>query len=413
MDSGKFGIISPAEWGLQPADKSNLQAWQAVGVDADDWEERARQATYHWLMRNWQEEAGAFAGHYHAPSQTYEPPQLTNLLTPLHLMAAYDRFGDDDLLQKAKRCADWLNANMVETHPMSMVVGGVRDAWRPEEVWTKFTAEFVILNLGLYERLEREESEYMRRALQSIRFLTQAELHDHACVYDHRRQRWIARGWQSFGRIIEAYLELYESTEDNRWLGRALAWGEYSLSLQAPDKCFYMINSEYYNTDLAADELRGLAFLYEETRLPQFLRAAQDFANWHIDAQRPDGAWLLTIDRWSRPVSQYVGPGDVPNLAISFLCLHRATGEARYIETALKAMRYVLDRQVLPGSNQPYVDDENVQWGLWSWDPYYDYSLSGDQITHFARGIWFTLDYLASLDREQTQSVVSYLEGKI
>jgi hypothetical protein len=362
-------------------------------------------------MHNWQEEPGAFAGHYHAPSGTYEAPQLTNLLAPWHLMAAYDRYGDDDLLQKAKRSADWLNANLVETHPMSMVIGGVRDAWRPEEVWTKFTAEFVIQNLGLYTRLH--DAEYMRRVVQSVRFLIQAELHEHACKYDHRQQRWVTRGWQSFGRIIEAFLCLYETTEDNRWLGRALAWGEYSLTLQAPDNCFYLINGEYYNTDLAADELRALIFLYERTRLPQFQHAAQSFADWHIEAQRPNGAWLLTIDRWSRPVSDYVGPGDVPNMAVSFLALHRATGEPRYIEAALKAMRYVLDFQVTPDSSHPYGDDENVLWGLWSWDPYYDYSLSGDQITHFARGIWFTLDYLASLGSEQTYTILDYLRDKV
>ncbi|MFN2203843.1 MAG: hypothetical protein ACK2UO_21785 [Caldilineaceae bacterium] len=406
-----FGIVSPADWGLEPAQTPALQPWRQFDVDAEDWEERARQATYHWLMHNWMEDDGAFAGHYSALRKEYEPPQLTNLIAPWHLMAAYDRYGDDELLHKAKRSADWLYGNLVETHPMSMVVGGVRDAWRPEEIWTKFTAEFVIQSLGLYMRLQ--DDEYLRRALQSVRFLIQAEVHDHACEFDHVSQRWVPRGWQSFGRIIEAFLELYEVTRDNRWLGRALSWGEYSLTLQAPDNCFYLINGEYYNTDLAADELRAFTFLYERTHLPQFLHAAVDFANWHIHAQRPDGAWLLTIDRWSRPVSDYVGPGDVPNIAIAFLRLHHATDDPHYIEAALKAIKYVRDRQAVPGSDQPYGEDENTHWGLWSWDPYYDYSMSGDQITHFVRGIWFALDYLASLSPEQTQSCTEYLKGKV
>lgn len=405
-----YGIISPADWGLQPMKEQSLQPWGQLGIDAANWEERARQATYHWLMRNWREEEGAFSGHYRAVEQIFQEPQLTNLLAPWQLMAAYDRYEDEDLLHKAKRAADWLYAHLVETHPMSMVVGGVRDAWRPEEVWTKFTAEFVILNLGLYTRLQEEE--YMRRALESVRFLLQAELHDHSTKYDHQRQRWIPRGWQSFGRIIEAYLYLYEITQDNRWLGRALSWGEWSLTLQAPDSAFYLINGEYYNSDIAADELRALTFLYEQTRLPQFLTSAQRFADWHLRNQRPDGAWLLTIDQFSRPVSEYVGPGDVPNIAMALLRLHRATGEPRYLKSALKAMEYVLTRQVTPGSLQPYVEDENVLWGLWSWDPYYDYTMSGDQVTHFARGLWFTLDYLASLDPEQAQAIVRALDGK-
>jgi hypothetical protein len=359
-------------------------------------------------MRNWREEEGAFTGHYRAVEQTFEPPQLTNLIAPWQLMAAYDRYGDSELLHKAKRAADWIHTHQAETHPMSLVVGGVRDAWRPEEVWTKFAAEFLILNLGLYKRLHDEV--YMRRAIQSVRFLVQAELHDHATKYDHQQQRWIGRGWQSFGRIIEAYLCLHELTEDNRWLGRALAWGEWSLTLQAPDNAFYLINGEYYNSDLAADELRALTFLYEQTRLPQFLLAAQRFADWHLRSQRPEGAWLLTIDRFQHPVSEYVGPGDVPNIAIALLRLHRVTDDPRYAASALKAMRYVLSRQVTPDSGHPYADDENVLWGLWSWDPYYDYTLSGDQNTHLTRGIWFSLDYLASLRPEQIQAIVGVLD---
>jgi uncharacterized protein YyaL (SSP411 family) len=336
---------------------------------------------------------------------------LTNLLASWHCIAAYDRYGAEDLLQKAVRAADWLNANMTETHPMSLVIGGVRDAWNQEEVWTKFTAELIILNLGIYSRTN--EAEYLRRAVQSVRFLHQAELHDHATKYNHEQQRWITRGWQSFGRIIEAYLCLYEVTENFRWLGRALSWGEYSLTLQAPDQAFYLINGEYYNSDIAADEIRALTFLYEHTKLPQFRNAAQGFADWHLDNQRADGAWLLTIDRFSNPVSEYVGPGDVPNIAISLLRLHRATDENRYLSAALKAMQYVLTRQVKPGSSHPYAEDENVNWGLWSWDPYYDYTMSGDQITHFARGIWFMLDYLASLDTERTQDIIPGLKQSL
>jgi len=406
-----YGIISPVDWELPPAEREPLQPWAQLGVDADDWEERARQATYHWLMRNWWEEEGAFAGHYRAADEYFEPPQLTNLLAPWQLIAAYDRYDDADLLHKAAGAADWLYGNLLETHPMSMVVGGVRDAWRPEEVWTKFTAEFVILCLGLYVRTQ--DGKYLHRAMQSVRFLIQAELHDHSTKYDHEQQRWITRGWQSFGRIIEAYLYLYEVTEDNRWLGRALAWGEYSLTLQAPDSAFYLINSEYYNSDVAADELRALTFLYEVTRLPQFRSAAQRFADWHLQIQRPDGAWLLTIDRFANPVSEYVGPGDVPNIAMALLRLHRATGKPRYVAAALKAMRYALTCQVTPGSSHPFADQENVLWGLWSWDPHYDYTMSGDQITHFARGIWFTLDYLGNLDPEHTETIIKVLGEEV
>jgi hypothetical protein len=158
------------------------------------------------------------------------------------------------------------------------------------------------------------------------------------------------------------------------------------------------MNDEYYNSDIAADELRALAFLYERTNLPQFRSAARRFADWHLAKQRSDGAWLLTIDKFSNPVSEYVGPGDIPNIAVSLLRVHRITGESRYVAGALRAMRYALGQQVVPDTDRPYADQESAQWGLWSWDPAYDYTMSGDQVTHLARGIWFTLDYLASLE---------------
>lgn len=405
---GMYGIISPQDWGLKPALGQPLPAWTELGIALDEWEERGRKATYNWLMRNWQEEQGAFAGHCKVAQGCFEAPQLTNLIAPWQCLAAYDRYGDTDLLHKAVRVAHWVYANLAETHPMSVVVGGIRDSWCPEEVWTKFAAEFMILNLGLYSRTQ--DGEFLRRAMQSQRFLMQAELHDHAVKFNLKQQEWIGRGWQSFGRIIEAYLQLAEVTSDNRWLGRALAWGEYALSLQAPDSAFYLINGEYYNTDLAADELRALTFLYERTQLPQFLWGAQRFADWHLRTQRPDGAWLLTIDRFGNPVSEYVGPGDVPNIAIALLRLHKATGEPRYLGSALKAMRYALTQQVIPGSAHPYSDREDAMWGYWSWDPYYDYTMSGDQVTHFARGLWFVVDYLSSLSGQETAELTAFVK---
>ena len=52
------GLISPRDWELTPADPAGIAPWAAFGVDQGDWEERARQATCHWLMRNWLEDKG-------------------------------------------------------------------------------------------------------------------------------------------------------------------------------------------------------------------------------------------------------------------------------------------------------------------------------------------------------------------
>lgn len=112
---------------------------------------------------------------------------------------------------------------------------------------------------------------------------------------------------------------------------------------------------------------------------------------------------MLTIDRFGKPVSDYVGPGEIPNLAVALFRLHRATGESWYLSSAWKGIPSIVQQQVTPERAHPYKDDEDILWGCWSWEPYYDYTMSGDQVTHMTHGIWFTLDYLASLDPEQSR----------
>ncbi|MCK4450436.1 MAG: hypothetical protein KAX26_07580, partial [Anaerolineae bacterium] len=70
------------------------------------------------------------------------------------------------------------------------------------------------------------------------------------------------------------------------------------------------------------------------------------------------------------------------------------TKEEAYWQVAMRAFRYSLSTQAVPGSDHPYLDDPRVLWGFWSWDPYYDYTLSADQSTHHVRGMMFLLDYL-------------------
>lgn len=409
MQQGKrqFGVISPRDWGLAPATAQALAAWARVGLDGGGWEERARQATYHWLMSNWRDEVGAFAGHYKAIPRVYEDPQLTNLIAPWQCLAAYDRYGDETLLNKAQRAADWLYAHAVETHPMSVVMGGVHDAWRPDELWTKFTAELVLLNLGLYARTQA--TAYRNRAIEGGGFIIQAERHGFACRYELHEGRWIVRGWQSFGRAFAALVSLHEATGDEHWLMHAIAWADYALTLQAPDGSFYLIDDEYYNTDLAADELRALIEAYELTGRAEFRSAAERFADWHLQTQQADGSWLLTSDRAGNVVSPYVGPGDIPNIAVALLRCHRVTGERQYLLSALRAMRYALAQQLTPADDTPFARDPNALWGYWSWDPRYDHTMSGDQITHFARGVWFTLDYIGGLDADEAQGAIAAL----
>jgi hypothetical protein len=388
----KTGIISPQDWGLPVASAASDTPLAGLDVSPAELERRVRQCTYQWLPRHFDDQAGAFYGFYSAPEQRFEPPQTVNLIAPWQLLAAYDRFQDAQLLTIARQAADWFYVHFVVTHPMSVVIGGVRERLPDGELWTKFAAEFAILSAGLHQRTA--DPIYLDRARQSAGFLVQSARHAFSPKYNEQASRWQDMGWQSFGRVVGAFLVLADSTHEPVWEAYARRWGELGLSIQAQDGGLYLIDGEYFNTDLAADELRAFTFLYERTQDENYLQAAVRSAGWLLDHQRPDGAWPLTIDRDGNVVVPTVGPGDIPNIAIALFRLHHATGDARYLDAARLALKYSLSMQIIPGSEQPYADDPNVQWGFWSWDPYYDYTLSGDQATHHIRGFLFALDYL-------------------
>jgi hypothetical protein len=391
--------ISPQGWGLKPAGNRDAPLLADLGLDKEDLEERARSNTYNWLPNHFDESIGAFHGYYDARSGDWTEPQTVNLIAPFQCLAAFDRFRDERFLQMARRAADWLHHEMVETHPMSLVLGGVRDNIKTTQLWTKYTADYVTLNLGLWERLAEEE--YLARAEQSSRFLLQSQNHRFAPKYDHWQENWIPRGWQSFGRVIVAMIALQEFTHRPQWLQRAVAWADYGLRLQADNGCFHLINNNYYSSDIAADEIRGLIRVYLRTDDRRFLDGALRFADWHLARQDARGTWPLSEDRWGVPVTDYKGPGDMPNIAIALLLAHMCTGESKYVDGAVKALRYTLTQQQLPDGEGPYVDDSNTHWGFWSWDPPYDYTMSADQSTHHCRGYWFFIDYVLSLKREQ------------
>lgn len=392
----KIGVISPQDWGL-PVYQASEHAVFPAGISPAELERRIRLNLFDWLPRQWDPGAGAFYGFYRAEDGFREPPQTVNLIASWQLMAAYDRFGDESLLTRAAQALDFYRQHFTVSHPMSVVAGGARDGAAPSEVWTKFTAEYVIGALGLAGRHVGEG--WLEQAEAGGRFLIQAARHGFAPRYRLDSGRWDSCefGWDSWGRVVEACLLLSQATGDTRWLELAQRWGEHGLGIQDSNGSFYLIDGEYYNTDLAADEMRGLAFLFELTGDHRYLQAAERFADWHRAQQRANGSWPLTIDREGNVVVPTVGPGDMPNLAIALLRIHHLTRREDLLMTAIRAIEYSLSMQILPEQGDPYASDAAILGGFWSWDPVYDYSVSADQATHHVRGMMFLLDYLGSL----------------
>jgi len=396
--------VSPQSWGLKRSTDKTSRHLAALGLPKAELEERARRNTYEWLIGQFHEDEGAFYGHYDPRTKTLAAPQTVNLIAPFQLIAAFDRYDDEKLLFMARRAADWLESTMVESHPMSLVLGGVRDNIKPTQLWTKYTADYVTLSLSLYERVK--DDELLARAIRGSKFLLQSQNHGFAPKYDHAIEQWMPKGWQSFGRVIVAMIALQEATGDEAWLDRALGWADHGVSLQAGDGCFYLINDDYYSSDIAADELRGLVRTAWRTERQRFLDAAVKFADWHVVQQLPNGAWPLSVDRWGVSVTEYAGPGDIPNIAIAMLLMHKATDDLKYLACAIRALRYSVTQQCIPGEDVPFADDPQCHWGFWSWDPRYDYTMSSDQSTHHCRGYWFFLDYFLSLPKETQKAVV-------
>jgi len=397
----QLGVISPQDWGLPVTAHPSEEPIEGLGAAPAELDRRARAATVEWLARQFDPAVGAFHGHYRAPDEYFEPPQTVNLIAPWQAIAAYDRTGDANLLDMAERAAEWFYRWHVVDHPMAVVAGGVRDGVAADHLWTKFAGEEALTCLALHRRTGK--AVWLDRAVQSGRYLIQARRHGFAPRFSLSRDQWIDHGWDSWGRAVEALLLLDQTVPGAAWRDEALRWGEHGLAIQAADGAFYLIEGDYYNTDLAADELRALVYLHELTGRADFLDAARAFADWHLRWQLASGAWPLTVDRDGNVVMPTVGPGDVPNIGIALLRLHAVTRQQAYLAAALRALRYSLGVQVIPGSAHPFSDRPNAQWGFWSWDPPYDYTMSADQSTHHARGMWFVIDYWAALEKASTR----------
>src|SRR5690606_30475519 len=143
----------------------------------------------------------------------------------------------------------------------------------------------------------------------------------------------------------------------------------YALLAQPENGSAYLIDADYYNTDLAADERRALVLLYDVSQRSPPLHAPRLFTDLRLSWHAADGSSPLPIDRDDDIVMPSVGPGDVTNIAVGLLRLHPMTGDVRYLHSVYRALRYSLSVQIAPDSRHPYQQDEKVRWGFWSWQP--------------------------------------------
>ena len=394
-----FETISPANWGLPnlPTDKNDV-IMNALGVTPEVIRERCKNAVYQFIDGLWNPEVGALHHYYRGDTKYIAEFDSGNFLMALNFLVMYDLYSDEEMLKRAVSCFRYSINEFTEKHPMFFWQGGVRDGFRPQEVWVKYSGDAFWLGLALYKRT-RDESIY-QDLLMFHNFFKRAREAGFKYTFDTTTYKWRDEGnaWRAFGFPVTAYLEFYELTNQEIYLENAIAWGEHGLSLQQTNGAFYLLDGQFWNSDLTAPELRGLVYLWEITKDTKYLDAASRFADWVLTYQREDGAWPLGVDRDGEVCVPTVGPGDIPNIALSLVRLHAATGVDKYLQSAIRAVKYGMSMQAFEGGRYPmYLDDPKVKWGFWSWDPLGDSSLSGDQSIHHIRGMLFLSAYLVSL----------------
>lgn len=391
-----YETISPSCWGLSVPKDTNTNVNARLGHQPQELERRTRECVYSFLESLMSEETGALKHYYRADLKTYGEIDSGNFLMAVNYLTMYDLYGDKHMLDRAESCFWWAYKNTCEIHPMFSWQGGVRDGQKPKELYVKYTGDAFLAANALYKRTGKEEYLFCIRQFHS--FFKQARKAGFAYKYNTETYTWSSSGyvWRSFGFPLTAYIELWTLTGEERYLEEARLWADHGLTMQEPDGCFYLLDGAFWNSDLTAPELRGLCFLYEITGEKKYLEAARRFGDWLLQKQNPDGSWPIGIDQEGEVCAPNIGPGDMPNIAISLLRLHMNTGEERYLDAAVSAVNYGLSLQAIEDGKYPNsLEDSHVKYGFWSWDPLFDNSLSGDQSVHHIRGILFLSAFLA------------------
>lgn len=393
-----FETIFPTGWGLTRPSNENIKVKEWFGEDLSTLEERAKNCVYSFLENLYDENEHALRHYYRADKKYLSELDSGNFLMAINYLTMYDMTNDSLMLSRAESCFKWAYDHATESHPMFTWQGGVRDGFKSNELYVKYTGDAFLTCIALYKRTGKED--YLFYIKQFHNFFKQAKKAGFKYKYDTNTYTWSDHGfvWRSFGFPVVCYIELYEATGEKKYLEEAILWGEHGLTLQSENGCFYLLDGDFWNSDLTAPEIRGLTFLYEITGQKKFLTAAKKYCDWLISVQAPDGSWPIGIDNDGDVCAPNVGPGDMPNIALSLYRVHKNTKENKYLDSAQKAMHYSLKLQALEGGKYPlYLDDKSVKWGFWSWDPLHDITLSGDQTVHHIRGILFGAYYVASL----------------
>lgn len=149
---------------------------------------------------------------------------------------------------------------------------------------------------------------------------------------------------ETTGYICQTFVERERATGDADLLQRAIAMGDWEISIQVPDGA--VMGGKYgpdpspavFNTGMV---LLGWAALVQRTGEERFKRAAARAADWLLSVQEPDGNWIRGNSRYA------LHGATLYNVKAAWgLCeAGMALGDERYVKAALRNAEYCLTQQ--------------------------------------------------------------------
>ena len=130
---------------------------QALGLPLEKLEERARNCVTCFLETLFDPEEKGLRHYYRADQKYYSELDSGNFLMAVNYLTIYDMTGDPHLLERAEDCFHWAYNHATETHPMFTWQGGVRDGFKHNELYVKYTGDAFLICIALYRRTKKEE----------------------------------------------------------------------------------------------------------------------------------------------------------------------------------------------------------------------------------------------------------------
>ncbi len=152
-----YETIFPASWGLKRPSSENNLILETLGYDLTSLEERVRNCVYLFLDKLFDTEERGLHHYYRADTQYVSELDSGNFLMAINYITMYDMTGDPMMLERAEACFMWGYNHATETHPMFTWQGGVRDGFKNNELYVKYTGDAFLTCIALYKRTKKDE----------------------------------------------------------------------------------------------------------------------------------------------------------------------------------------------------------------------------------------------------------------